>query len=156
MKTLRKWTAHLFAMCLLMAGAVACSEEYVTDPNATDGAAAADSIPVIREVLVWDEAANGYSDKVQARIGLQVQLNGDCLNRVDTVFFNGLAVLSADFISQSRTSIETVIPENTPVGSKLDDETVRNTVRAAAGKKSSASKLLNILSENLGVTNVYI
>lgn len=88
MKTLRKWAAHLFAMCLLMAGTVACSEEYVTDPNATDGAAAADSIPVIREVLVWDEAANGYSDKVQARIGLQVQLNGDCLNRVDTVFFN--------------------------------------------------------------------
>lgn len=153
MKTLSKWAARLFVMCLLAAGAVACSDDEVTDPNLSS---VADSIPFVREVLVWDEAAGGYSDQVQARVGLQVKLNGDYLDRVDTVFFNGLAVLSSDFIGQNSTSIETLIPEETPVGSKLDNEYVRNTVRVVAGKKSGNTKLLNILSGNLGVTGIYI
>ena len=147
-------TLYKSFMFLLVCMAAACTENEIdyqhTAPFPTD------EIPVMQKVLVWDAEEELYSDEAQARIGSQIRIEGNFLDRADMAFFNGMAVFSSEFVSQRKTFIETFIPESTPVGKDLSDEFVRNTVRVASSEGEGDTLSLNIISKNLSVAGVYV
>lgn len=138
------WLVSLLA--IISMGLISCSDDV--EYNKQD--AGSDKV-LIESIRV--QSNDLWTPVVQVRIGTAVRIEGNNLEKASVVYFNGYEVTSENFNSIGKTYIETVVPETTPIGHQVTDETVKNTVRVVTDVNEFASAL-NIISKSLNVSGI--
>lgn len=88
------------------------------------------------------------------RVGTVVRLEGDNLNQVDKVFFNGYEV-QEEFSDIAKTYLITKIPDETPVGNEVENEEMRDTIYVVSNNFGQGGLRIRILSKNFSVSSIY-
>lgn len=88
------------------------------------------------------------------RVGSVVRLEGDNLNKVDKVYFNGYEV-QEEFSDIAKTFLITKIPDETPVGNEVENEQMRDTIYVVSNNYGQGGLRLRILSKNFSVSSIY-
>lgn len=88
------------------------------------------------------------------RVGTVVRLEGDNLNQVDKVYFNGYEV-QEEFLDIAKTFLITKIPDETPVGNEVENEQMRDTIYVVSNNYGQGGLRLRILSKNFSVSSIY-
>lgn len=135
-----------FLLLVITAGLVSCEDE-----NKYGETAAGSDKAVIESVRILDDEQ--WTPVVQVRIGTAVRIEGNNLASVSAVYFNGYEVVTDDFTDFGKTYIEVTVPEETPIGHQVTDETVKNTVRVVTDVNEFTSAL-NIISQSLNVSGI--
>lgn len=91
---------------------MSCEDEDKYGKTATDSAKA-----VIESVRVMENEE--WTPIVQVRIGTAVRIEGNNLENVSAVYFNGYEVVADDFTNFGKTYIEATVPEETPIGHQV-------------------------------------
>lgn len=137
----------LFSFVVIMnVGLIACSDEdEYNKRNAGSDKAVIESVRV--------QSNDQWTPAVQVRIGTTVRIEGNNLENTSAVYFNGYEVSSENFINVGKTYLEVAVPETTPIGHQVTDETVKNTVRVVTDVNESMTAL-NIISKSLNVSGI--
>lgn len=137
----------LFSLLIMMSGGlISCGDDDVY--NKRD--AGSDKV-LIESIRV--QSNDLWAPVAQVRVGTAVRIEGNNLEKASAVYFNGYEVTSEHFTNIGKTYIETVVPENTPIGHQVTDETVKNTVRVVTEVNEFTSEL-NIISKSLNVSGI--
>ncbi|WP_288359612.1 glycan-binding surface protein [uncultured Bacteroides sp.] len=137
----------LFSLVVIMSLAlVACSDE--DEYNKQD--AGSDKV-LVESIRVQSD--NLWTPAVQVRVGTTVRIEGNNMEKTSAVYFNGYEVLAENFTNIGKTYIETVVPETTPIGHQVTDESIKNTVRVVTDINEFTSQL-NIISKSLNVSGI--
>ena len=104
---------YVWTLVLLAVGLVSCDDgiDYGRTSEISSNA-------VVQKVLVLN-GEEGYvepDNEVRVRLGSQLRLEGNNLDGVTSLFFNGKEVLPENFVASAKTYIETVVPDDTPIG----------------------------------------
>mgnify|MGYP000029680846 FL=1 len=141
-----KYSRLFFLLLVIGAGLMSCEDEDKYGKTATDSAKA-----VIESVRVMENEE--WTPIVQVRIGTAVRIEGNNLENVSAVYFNGYEVVADDFTNFGKTYIEATVPEETPIGHQVADEAVKNTVRVVTDINEFTSAL-NIISKSLNISGI--
>ena len=129
-----KYSRLFFLLLVIGTGLMSCEDEDKYGKTATDSAKA-----VIESVRVMENEE--WTPIVQVRIGTAVRIEGNNLENVSAVYFNGYEVVADDFTNFGKTYIEATVPEETPIGHQVADEAVKNTVRVVTDINEFTSAL---------------
>ena len=149
-------TTCLWTLILLVAGLASCDDEI--DYGRTSEIS---SNSVVQKVLVWNgEAYQNPDNENRIRLGSQVRLEGNNLEQVTAVYFNGKEVSAETFAASAKTYIETAIPDDTPIGYEAgewrDTLIVRSPINEFGMPLTIISKEFNIIAvakfNNDGIT----
>ena len=141
-----KYSRLFFLLLVIGAGLMSCEDEDKYGKTAADSAKA-----VIESVRVMENEE--WTPIVQVRIGTAVRIEGNNLENVSAVYFNGYEVVADDFTNFGKTYIEATVPEETPIGHQVADEAVKNTVRVVTDINEFTSAL-NIISKSLNISGI--
>lgn len=141
-----KYSRLFFLLLVIGTGLMSCEDEDKYGKTATDSAKA-----VIESVRVMENEE--WTPIVQVRIGTAVRIEGNNLENVSAVYFNGYEVVADDFTNFGKTYIEATVPEETPIGHQVADEAVKNTVRVVTDINEFTSAL-NIISKSLNISGI--
>lgn len=146
-KYLYKKVIAVTLLMVMTAGFVAC------DDDEQDLGSGSLTNTVIQSVNVQN--GNDWKETTQVKVGTKIRIEGNNLSTVSAAYFNGLEVISKDFQKQGNTYIEVAIPQNTPLGYQVTEESLKNTVKV----KSDVNEFvfsLNIISWKLAVNGVRV
>ena len=141
-----KYSRLFFLLLVIGTGLMSCEDEDKYGKTATDSAKA-----VIESVRVMENEE--WTPIVQVRIGTAVRIEGNNLENVSAVYFNGYEVVADDFTNFGKTYIEATVPEETPIGHQVADEAVKNTVRVVTDI-NEFTLALNIISKSLNISGI--
>ena len=108
---------------------------------------------VIQSVNV--QSGNDWKEATQVKVGTKIRMEGNNLSTVSAAYFNGLEVAAKDFLKQGNTYIEVVIPQNTPLGYQVVEESLKNTVKVKSDRNEFIFSL-SIISWKLAVNGVRV
>ena len=141
-----KYSRLFFLLLVIGTGLMSCEDEDKYGKTATDSTKA-----VIESVRVMENEE--WTPIVQVRIGTAVRIEGNNLENVSAVYFNGYEVVADDFTNFGKTYIEATVPEETPIGHQVADEAVKNTVRVVTDI-NEFTLALNIISKSLNISGI--